>query len=186
MVLIWVATLPGTASGAWVGKYEVTQKEFEQVMGANPSKSKSPQQPVERVTWQEAGDFCRKLTASEKEAGSLPQGFVYGLPTRNQWDAFLGNATFDNAVTSRNRERVTPAPVGSVAPPNDYGLCDVLGNVWEWCADADASQRYLKGGAYDSTKVFEWKPLERTTSRSLSADARAPDAGFRCVVVPAP
>jgi hypothetical protein len=65
-------------------------------------------------------------------------------------------------------------------------LCDVLGNVWEWCVDSGGTQRFLKGGAYDSTKTFEWKPLERTTSRRLAAVVRAPDAGFRCVVVPEP
>jgi hypothetical protein len=182
MVLLWVAALPGAADGAWVGKYEVTQAQFQQVMGANPSASKNDLQPVESVTWQEASDFCRKLTASEKSGGTLPQGFAYMLPTQAQWDGFLDDAGFDDAVTSRAAPRTTPAPVGSVGKPNSFGLCDVLGNVWEWCADDAGPQRILTGGAYDSTKIFQWKPMQRTSVLRLPADKHAPNAGFRCLL----
>src|SRR5204863_1428725 len=66
-------------SGFWAGKFEVTQAEYQKVMGANPSKSINERQPVERVGWQEAKDFCRKLT--DLERNNLPQGKVYSLPT---------------------------------------------------------------------------------------------------------
>jgi hypothetical protein len=188
MVLIWIASLPGTAQGGYVGRYEVTQKEFEQVMGANPSLSKNPLQPVESVTWDEATAFCDKLTAAEKKIGILPEGFGYELPTQTQWEFFLGDSTFEEAVTSRNALRDSPAPVGSRAP-NQYGLYDVLGNVWEFCSDGGASDKLLKGTAYNNRKLYgekasDWKPLERTTPRRLAEQARMPDAGFRCVVAP--
>jgi formylglycine-generating enzyme required for sulfatase activity len=131
------------------------------------------------------------LSALEKAAGRLPGGFVYALPTRRQWDFFLGDATFEshgfeNAVTSRTRPmaRTEPSNVGTM-PPNQFGLHDVLGNVWEWCADGDMpDQKALKGGAYNNLKTFQFKPLERTTVRRASDDAKLPDAGFRCVMVP--
>ncbi len=188
MVVIWVAGLPDSGDGGWVGKYEVTQAEYERVTGANPSIYKDPAQPVENITWNEASDFCRKLNADENEMERLPSGFAYALPTQQQWDFFLGDAGFDKSVTSRNRPtiRTEPSLVGTM-PPNQYGLCDVLGNVWEWCVDSDSpGQKVLKGGAYDNQVSFQFRTLERTTARHVFAYTKAPDAGFRCVLARQP
>jgi formylglycine-generating enzyme required for sulfatase activity len=189
MVMVWVPSLPGTSYGAWVGKFEVTQKEFQKVMDSNPSKSKDPAHPVESVTWQEALDFCGKLTASEKAAGTLPSGFVYALPTQAQWDFFLSDAKFDDGVTSRTCTplRESPVNVGTL-PPNQLGLYDVLGNVWEWCSDTGTNaDRFLKGSAFNSTThLYFGKTLDRTTPRRLAADSRSPEVGFRCILAPAP
>lgn len=185
MVLVWIAGLPGTAQGGYVAKYEVTQEQFERVMGTNPSQFKDAVQPVENVTWTEAAEFCRKLTASEANGVALPGGFVYRLPSQAQWEFFLGDARFEDAITSRLAPRLSPSPVGSLAA-NQFGLFDVLGNVWEFCSDSDLTGKILKGAAYNNRKLFgekasEWKPLERTTPRRLASDARSPDAGFRCI-----
>ena len=188
MALIWVAGLPDSGDGGWVGKYEVTQAEYERGTGSNPSAFKDPVQPVENITWNEAADFCKKLNAMENASGRLPPGFAYALPTQLQWDFFLGDAGFDGSVTSRNRPtiRTEPSPVGTM-PPNQYGLCDVLGNVWEWCADSDPTgQKVLKGGAYDNQASFQFRTLERTTARHVFADNKAADLGFRCVLVRRP
>jgi len=185
MALVWIRGLPATGEGAWVGKFEVTQKEYERLMGSNPSAWKDPLQPVENVTWDEAVAFCRKLTDLESGLGQLPRGLGYGLPTEAQWEFFLGDAQFDDAVTSRAVNHSTPAVVGSTLKPNQYGLLDVLGNVWEWCADAGTSQRILKGGAFDSSTRFNWsKPFERTTANPKPADTRLANAGFRCLLSP--
>jgi hypothetical protein len=188
MVLVWIASLPGTADGGYVSKYEVTQQQFERVMGSNPSQSKNELQPVESVTWQEAVEFCHKVTALDKNPDAAPRSLAYALPTEAQWEFFLGDAKFDDAVTSRTVLQKSPAPVGSL-PANQYGLCDVLGNVWEFCAEkSTAPDRILKGTAFDNRKLItekagQWRPLERTTPRRLAAQDRAADAGFRCIAL---
>lgn len=165
----------------WVGKFEVTQAEYEKVMGANPSRSKiknNPQLPVESVSWNEAMKFCQELTAKERAAGTLAADAIYTLPTQKQWNEFLGDARFEEAVTSDNGRRDGPAPVGSTASANAFGLFDVLGNVWEWCLDeTETREKLYLGGAYNSLKTY---PLKR----HLAPDKPSFNLGFRCVLVP--
>jgi hypothetical protein len=79
--------------GYWLGKYEVTQTQWEKVMGDNPkarsgrwSQFKGANRPVEEVSWTEVTSFCDKLTELEREAGRLPAGMAYQLPTEAQWE----------------------------------------------------------------------------------------------------
>ena len=72
--------------GFYLGKYEVTQAQWEQVMGSNPSEFKGADRPVEQVSWNDAVEFCKKLTVMEKRAGRVPQGMIYQLPTEAQWE----------------------------------------------------------------------------------------------------
>ncbi|MBN1403394.1 MAG: SUMF1/EgtB/PvdO family nonheme iron enzyme [Opitutales bacterium] len=76
------------AKGYWLGKYEVTQEQWQAVMGHNPSKYKDSVRnaPVECVSWNDAVEFCSKLTELEHEAGRLPRGYEYALPTEAQWE----------------------------------------------------------------------------------------------------
>lgn len=170
----------------WVGKFEVTQGQYTKVMGSNPSKfTGNDRLPVDSVSWTEAVEFCRKLTDLEKQNGGLPSGAAYTLPTQKQWESFLADATFDQAITSRDQRQNQTGPVGSSAP-NQWGLHDLLGNVWEWCLDgpsaADA-KRTLLGGAYNTAKVFRYKPFTPTTSQILPPDTKSSDTGFRCVLI---
>ena len=126
-----------------IGVYEVTQEQYERVMGTNPSEFKGAQNPVGNVSWEDAVEFCRKLSAipAEKAAGR-----VYRLPTEAEWeyacragtttkycfgddDAQLG----EYAWYSRNSGNTTH-PVGQKRP-NAWELYDTHGNVWEWCDD---------------------------------------------------
>lgn len=70
----------------YLGKTEVTQAQWKSVMGNNPSYFKGDNLPVEKVSWEEAMDFCRKLTEREHSAGRLPRGWKYTLPTEAQWE----------------------------------------------------------------------------------------------------
>jgi formylglycine-generating enzyme required for sulfatase activity len=171
-------------SGYWVGKYEVTQEQYLRVMETNPSLSRATWQPVENVTWNNAMDFCRRLTGLEMNAGTLPSGAVYTLPTEKQWEEFWAQAKFTEAVTSRDRPRDSAAVVGSASSANRFGLFDVVGNVWEWCLDGpNAQKKVLKGGSYSTRRTLDFKPVMETTPWQLSPASRARDAGFRCVLL---
>jgi len=157
-------------SGLRVGKYEVTQAEYQQVMGSNPSNTVGERQPVEKVTWNDAREFCRRLT--ERERATLPAGAAYTLPTEKQWEEFLGGQKFDEL--SAVRDRTKPSTIGTSGPANKFGLFDVLGNVWEWTLDgATGEEKLLKGGAYNSSNLV----------RTMLPDKASVSCGFRCVLV---
>ncbi len=73
-------------NGYWIGKYEVTQDEYEPITGWNPSYVKGGRKPLEQVGWHDAVRFCQKLTERECAAGRLPDGYEYRLPTEAQWE----------------------------------------------------------------------------------------------------
>ncbi|MBO6004331.1 MAG: formylglycine-generating enzyme family protein, partial [Verrucomicrobia bacterium] len=143
--------------GYWLGKYEITQAQYEAVTGTNPSSFKGGDLPVDSVSWNDAKEFCAKLNAQEKAAGRLPEGYKYTLPTEAQWEyaCRAGTTTAFNNGTNIptieqaedefcpnldevgwyifNSEKSTH-PAGQKMP-NAWGLYDMHGNVFEWCLD---------------------------------------------------
>ncbi len=131
----------------WLAKYEVTQAEYEGLMGRNPSQFKGDtNRPVEKVSYQDATQYCAGLSLRERGAGRLPVGFEYRLPSEAEWEyACRANTTnrfsFGEKITeaaryawtAENSEAMTH-PVGQ-KQPNPWGLYDMHGNVWEWCLD---------------------------------------------------
>ncbi len=140
----------------YLGVYEVTQDEYKQVMRQNPSKFQvSDQQPVEQVSWLDAVKFCNALSEQEGrkpyyriegDVVTLAGGRGYRLPTEAEWEyaCRAGSSTRfpfgddaaglgDYAWYDKNSGQKTHA-VGQKRP-NAWGLHDMLGNVWEWCAD---------------------------------------------------
>jgi formylglycine-generating enzyme required for sulfatase activity len=142
----------------FLGATDVTQGQYESVMSTNPSdfKSVGREAPVEQVSWDDALAFCQKLTERERAAGHLPEGYVFTLPTEAQWEyvcraGTTGAYATDPAATSwydRNSGGTTH-PVGA-KQPNAWGLYDMTGNVYQWCADWYA-QRYPGGEVSDPT-----------------------------------
>ena len=133
--------------GFWIGKYEVTQEQWQAVMGNNPSYFKGDNLPVEEVSGDDAMEFCKKL--SEKT------GKTYTLPSEAQWEyacragsktrfcfGDYGDDLGEYAWYWDNSNKQTN-PVGQ-KKPNDWGLYDMHGNVWEWCLDWYDDNYYSK------------------------------------------
>ena len=135
--------------GFWMGATEVTQSEYEKVMGNNPSDFQgNPNRPVDSVSWFEAVEYCEKLTEVHRESGVIPDGAAYRLPTSAEWEyacrawtSTRFNYGEDPAVYQLfnyawedKGSGVTTHPVGQLEP-NAWGLYDMHGNVWEYCQD---------------------------------------------------
>ena len=188
-----------------LGQYEVTQEQYEKVMGKNPSRFKGKQKnPVEMVSWNDAVEFCRKLSDLSAEKNT---GYVYRLPTEAEWEyaCRAGTTTkysFGDSDSElgdyawyRDNSGKTTHPVGG-KKPNAWGLYDMHGNVYEWCQDkyernfqgnfrsgsvtdptgpASGDRRVLRGGSF-----FFRTDYVRSASRNYSLpDRRLILYGFR-------
>jgi len=193
----------------FLGRYPVTQQQYEAVMGENPSDFKGANRPVEQVSWNDATEFCQRL--------SQKTGKTYRLPSEAEWEYacragtttsfyfretittdlanYNGNYTYGLAPKGVWRKETTD--VGSF-PPNAFGLYDMNGNVWEWCQDVwhdnyngaptdgsawesggESFYRLLRGGSWDSGPRY----CRSAYRVRLDADGRYDLNGFRVVLV---
>lgn len=223
--------------GFWMGKYEVTQAQYQFMMGKNPSKFQGGFLPVETVSWTEATEFCQKMTELGREKNRLPMGWEYRLPTEAQWEyacragtntrysfgndaSKLGDyawysdnsGTYEGLQRLRQMDRAAQAklsvdeaqdirgmkthPVGQ-KKPNLWGLCDMHGNVTEWCRDwyqrelpggvdpevkEEAANRAFRGGSWcTGTPTVR---LAYRHSTGVRPGARSSALGFRVAAVP--
>jgi formylglycine-generating enzyme required for sulfatase activity len=201
----------------YMGVYEVTQGEYERITGTNPSKFKdvagedTSRFPVENVSWNHAITFCRKLSKMREEKSA---GREYRLPNEAEWEYACragtttpfsfgsalngsgancdGNFPFGGAEKGPSLQRTTRV---SSYEPNAFGLYDMHGNVWEWCADWHDRTYYAQSPVDDptgSTRV--WNRATRGGSWSYSAIRcrsayrngysplyQRPNSGFRVV-----
>jgi formylglycine-generating enzyme required for sulfatase activity len=166
--------------GFWAGKFEVTQAEFQKVTGVNPSAFVGELRPVDNVTWNEAVEFCKKLTDLDLKKKKLPEGYYYTLPTESEWTNIMADATLDSAVTSLNGNiRSETSPVGNTIP-NGLGLYDMRGNVMEFVlSDESKPFRFLKGGSWQDRTEDRLRPEFRWYCQP---DERLNAFGFRCLL----
>jgi formylglycine-generating enzyme required for sulfatase activity len=181
-----------------MGRYPVTQYQYKKVMGNNPSRFKGANRPVETVSWNEAVEFCQKL--------SEQSGKNYRLPTEAEWEHACRAGTTTSyffgeslAKTQANYDYGSDSTtdVGSFQA-NDFGLYDMHGNVWEWCldhwhdnyqgaptngsawiTDGDSNKRILRGGSWSSVSEF----CRSANRHRHDPDDRFSDDGFRVVCV---
>jgi len=190
-----------------LGKYPITQEQYQAVMGTNPSYFKGAKNPVESISWNDAVEFCRKL--------SQKTGKKYRLPSEAEWEYachagiqtkyYFGNKYCfgddegrlkDYAWYSENSGETTH-PVGK-KKKNAFGLYDMHGNVWEWCSDrwhenynkaptdgrswetGTVQKRVLRGGS-----CYNFARYCRSANRlGFDADGCNYYYGFRVVCVP--
>ena len=188
-----------TLDGYYIGKCEVTQELWEAVMGSNPSHFKGAQNPVENVSWNDCQEFVSRLNSLT--------GRTFRLPTEAEWEyaarggnksrhyKYSGSDNIDDVAWYDGNSGDKTHAVGAKTA-NELGICDMTGNVWEWCSDwygdysagaqtnpqgpSAGSNRVLRGGSWSH---FAW--ICRVSNR----DYNDPDysnyfSGFRLVLVP--
>jgi formylglycine-generating enzyme required for sulfatase activity len=196
--------------GFFMGQHEVTQGEYQAVMGSNPSYfTGDATRPVDQASWNDATDYCAKLTAAERAAGRLPAGWAYRLPTEGEWEYACragtttrlsygddpGYSQLNNYAWWGSNSGSTTHAVG-LKQPNPWGLYDMAGNVWEWCSDwygsypggsvtdprgaTSGSYRVFRGGSW----VFDGLRCRSAFRDSSTPDFRFIDIGFRAVLAP--
>lgn len=189
----------------YLGKFEVTQAEYEKVMGGNPSRfTGDARRPVETVSWHDAVEFCRRLSEREQKSYRLPTeaqweyacragtttAFHWGITSNGTESNVDGNYPYATMTKGTCLQRTTT--VGNYAQ-NKFGVYDMHGNVWEWCHDgydadyysrstaadphgpADGLSRVLRGGSWN-----DYARLTRSANRyRTTPDDRNATSGFR-------
>jgi len=187
--------------GFYLGKFEVTQEEYEKVMSKNPSKFKGDKLPVEMVSWNDAVAFCEVLNKKEKK-----RGWEFSLPTEAQWEYACragtktiyswGNlpkvryANYNHNPVKKNLGIKKTVKVGSY-PSNQWGFFEMHGNVREWtldwlgeypslpainpCGKSMGLKKIMRGGGWnDAGKI-----LSSASRASNNIDFRFSSIGFR-------
>ena len=141
--------------GFFLAETECTQGQWEAVMGGNPSYFKGTERPVEQVSWEEAVEYCRKLTAKQRAEGILPEGWEWRLPTEAEWEYAARAGTtgprhgeLSSIAWRDGNSGGEPHPVKQKTA-NAWGLYDMMGNVLEWCSDWSGD--YPTGSVTDPT-----------------------------------
>ncbi len=173
------------AEGFWLAETPCTQAVWEAVMVTNPSRFKSPQRPVETVSWDDVQKFCAGLNRR------IDSELKFGLPSEAQWEyacrAGTTTATYGKLDEIAWHDENSGRETHDVAlwRPNSWGLYDVLGNVWEWCedfyspsheartADEHGPLRVIRGGSWDIVARASGRRIASRTTPATATTIRA-------------
>ena len=177
----------GAIKSFYIGKYEITQTQWKVIMGNNPSSFKGNNLPVENVSWNDIQRFLAKLNAVTKKS--------YRLPTETEWEfaarggtaisfcdgrcIYSGGNKIDRVAWYKKNSKNHTHAVGSKAP-NELGIYDMTGNVWEWCEDFydKTSHRNVRGGSW----FREAKNCRTDLRGHESPEVRSYNIGFRVIL----
>jgi formylglycine-generating enzyme required for sulfatase activity len=195
----------------WMGKYVVTQQQWQAIMGNEPSYFKGKNHPVERVSWNNATEFCQKLSKKTGRDYRLPSEaeweyacragtttpFYFGETITGELANYRASETYADEPKGKYREQTTP--VGQF-PPNAFGLYDMHGNVYEWCQDVwdssydvspvdgsawvnggNSRRRVIRGGSWYS---YPWWCRSANRYNYDSVETDYANIGFRLVSFP--
>ena len=177
------------------GVFEVTQAQYQAVTGKNPSRFKGSSLPVTRVSWDDACEFCEKLTERERALGRISKNQEYRLPTAEEWQHACRAGTTTKFYTGDSEEDLAraawyegnsgnrPHPVG-LKEPNAFGLYDMHGNVGEWLYGEKGRSVWGFGGFYFSSAEDEFKQCHTPYCSYDLSDAG--NVGFRVVLTNVP
>jgi len=177
------------ASDFHLGKTPVTQQQYEAVTGTNPTDhEKLGDAPVDSVDWDQAKEYCQKLTQLDRKAGVLAHDWEYRLPTDAEWEYACRAGSSEprhgepqDVAWYQHNADGKPHAVGQKTP-NPWGFHDMLGNVWEWCQDwfvADSS-RSVRGGSYFNSARF----CRGAQRWGWNPNGRGRYCGFRLLAAP--
>ncbi|MBQ9874414.1 MAG: SUMF1/EgtB/PvdO family nonheme iron enzyme [Thermoguttaceae bacterium] len=184
--------------GFWLMEKEVTQEQWTDVMGKNPSRAESIRLPVESVSWKDCENYVKKLN----EQNALPDGWKFALPTEAQWEYACRAGSSETrygqlseiAWYDKNAKELRQ---GGQKLPNAWGLCDMLGNVREWTRDwyhkafyssgestdpsgyRQGDRRVVRGGSFES----EARECRAALRESVSPNSDYDDLGVRLALV---
>ena len=192
----------------FMGRYPITQEQWQEIMGNNPSRFKGDKRPVEIVSWKKAQEFCARLTKLTNREYRLPSEaeweyaaragiktpFHYGETITSELANYNGNYIYGAGVKGEYRRETTE--VGQFSA-NEFGLCDMHGNVCEWCEDdwhdsyqnapidgrawlsEKSSKKIVRGGSWN----FNPNNCRSAYRDMIDHDNRDVDLGFRVVCV---
>ncbi|MDZ7994454.1 MAG: SUMF1/EgtB/PvdO family nonheme iron enzyme [Nostoc sp. EfeVER01] len=196
--------------GFFMGKYEITQAQYQAIMGNNPSNFKGEKRPVEQVSWDDAVEFYKKLSQKTEKTYRLPSEaeWEYACRAGTKTRFYFGETITTDLVNYNGKYPYGSAPKGEYRqqttgvgkfPPNFFGLYDMHGNVWEWCQDVyndnyqgvakdggawlpgkDNNFKLLRGGSWNDFDARYCRSASRVRQSHAYGDS---NIGFRVVAV---